>query len=181
VISGNTYGNAGLGFRYEFPSGWVLNDKATHHDNCTKTLLFVSRYQKGTTQTEQINPLVIVMAVDPVCASGIAFPKTVDDHEAIQRLASYSMRYFQQESFQSTGAAHVRALNASGRVMVDVSQSLSVTVPGNKEPVIAPSSVILMQANEYWIIWMFASNSQAELDELRKTKIFFDVPLVTQK
>ena len=65
--------------------------------------------------------------------------------------------------------------------MVDVSQSLSVTVPGNKEPVIAPSSVILMQANEYWIIWMFASNSQAELDELRKTKIFFDVPLVTQK
>ena len=121
------------------------------------------------------------MAVDPVCAPGIAFPKTMDDHEAIQRVASYSMRYFQQESFQSTGSAHVRALNAAGRVMLEVSQSLSVTVPGSREPVVAPSSVILMQADDYWIIWMFASNSQAELDELRKTKIFFDVPLVTQK
>jgi hypothetical protein len=181
VISGNTYSNAELGFRYEFPSGWVLNDQATHHDTCTKTLLFVSRYEKGTTQTERINPLVILMAVDPVCAPGIAFPKTVNDHEAIQRVASYSTRYFQQESFQLTGAPHVRALNAAGRVVLEVSQSLSVTVPESKEPVIAPSSVILMQANDYWIIWVFASNSQAELDELRKTKIFFDVPSVTHK
>ncbi len=151
AISGNSYSNPELGFRYEFPAGWVVNEKATHADNCAKTLLFVSKYEQGT-QTEQLNPLAILIALAPACAPGISFPKTIADREAIQRIASQTTRYFQQESFEADGPAHVRAFNAGEKVMLEVSQPLSIRVPGSKGPVTVPSSVILIQANDYWIM-----------------------------
>jgi hypothetical protein len=179
AIAGNSYSNPELGFRYEFPSGWVVNGKATHGDHCTKTLLFVTRYAKGA-QAGQFNPLIILMAIDPGCSPGVTFPKAVDDRAAIQRIASHTMRFFQQASFESTGPARVRAFNGGGKVMLEISQSLSVTGTGSEKPLIVPSSTILMESKGVWVVWMFASNTQAELDELRKTKIFFDAPSATQ-
>ena len=61
--------------------------------------------------------------------------------------------------------------------MIDISQSFALSVPGQSEPTIILSSILVMQAGDYWVMWMFAAGDHTELEELRNTKIFFDDPV----
>jgi len=195
-ISGNTYKNEELGFQYEFPTGWVVNDKATQEkvteaghqfvwgndpsaareheaaEQCARILLFVTEHPAGT-KTEQLNPLIIVMAVDPACSAGAHFPKSIDDREAIQRIARQILLYFRQTPLASTGQAQVRSFTTVGRLVIEVTQSLTANVPGQSTPSNIFTSMELMEAKDYWVAWMFATGSEAALAELKNTKIFF--------
>ncbi len=197
LISGNTYHNEELGFRYQFPEGWIVNDKATQEkvaevghqfvwgndpsaqqehqaaSQCTKNLLFVTRYPEGT-KMEQFNPTVLLAVADPGCVPSASFPKTVDDREAIQQLAKEIVHSFRTATMASIEPARVRAFNNAGRIVIEISQSFTVNAPGQVTPLAILSSISLMQAGDYWVIWMFASSDKAQLDELRNTKIFFD-------
>jgi hypothetical protein len=198
-VSGNAYHNAELGFRYEFPQGWVLLSKAneermadTGHqfmwgnspatqqeheaaDQCAKNLLFVRRNLEAS-KNGQFNPIVLLVVADPECAPGSIFPKTVDDRKAVQEIGRQFMEYFRTAAMSSTGPARVRAFNNAGRIMVDISQSFTVSAPAQPMPTTILSSTVLMQAGEYWLMWMFAAGDKGELEELRNTKIFFDDP-----
>jgi len=198
-ISGNTYYNEELGFRYQFPEGWIVNDKATQENvaavghqfvwgddlnaqkeheaasNCTKNLLFVTQYPEGK-KVEQFNPIVLLAAADPKCAPSARFPKTVDDHEAIQQLAKETVHYFRTASMASSAPARVRAFDNAGRIVIEVSQSFAPNASGQGTPATILSSLLFMQAGNYWVIWAFASSDKAQLEELRNTRIFFDAP-----
>jgi hypothetical protein len=198
-VSGNMYHNAELGFQYQFPKGWIVDDKPTQQRTvadgrqfvwgdetsakrerkaarqCTKDLLFVTRYPEEM-RSNGFNPLAFLIAADPKCAPGVTFPSTAKDHEAIQRIANQLGIYFQTSTITSRSPARIRAFDNGGRLMLEISQSfwISIHEPGGTTSQNIRSSILLMQAGEYWVMWMFAGSDDVQLNELRATKIFFD-------
>jgi len=195
-VSGHVYRNEELGFRYEFPAGWVVNDKPTQEkvieaghrfvwgsepsairehelaQQCTKILLLVTREPAGT-RTEQLNPLIVVMAVDPACAPGAHFPKSVDDREAIQQVAKQMLRSIAGIPIASQEKAQVRAFTTEEHLVIEASQTFILDAPAPRKPWSAFTSIDLVEAKDYWLAWMFEGGSEAELRELKSTKIFF--------
>jgi hypothetical protein len=60
--------------------------------------------------------------------------------------------------------------------MLEISQSfwISTHEPGSTTTQNIRTSILLMQAGEYWVMWMFAGSDDVQLGELKATKIFFD-------
>jgi len=124
MISGNTYKNDALGFAYEFPTGWVINDQTTHDkvmeaghqfawgDNpssarehaafqqCARVLLMATKYPAGT-KAEGYNPLIVVIAVDSACSPDAHFPGSIDDRDSIKEAAQQLVRSFAGSPFVS--------------------------------------------------------------------------------
>jgi hypothetical protein len=198
-VSAGMYSNPALGFRYEFPGGWVANDKATQQravlsgqqfvwsddpelkldhksgTHCTRDLLLVTRHPEGM-QSNGFNPLAFLIAADPACALPVTFPRSVKDKDSIQNIASQLGIYFRTYEVTSRTPSRIRAFENGGRVMLEVSQSLTVSRhdPGSTITQVIRTSVTLMQAGDYWVMWMFAADNDTDLDRLRTSKIFFD-------
>lgn len=196
VVSGNTYKNDALGFSYEFPAGWVINDKAIQDktmeaghqfawgdspsaarehaafQQCGRVLLMATKYPEGT-KTEGYNPLVVVIAVDSACSPGAHFPSSIDDHDAVKEAAQQLVHAFTGTPFVSKGTNSVRAFVVQGQVMLDVSGSFQVNPPGSNTPLDIYTSMDVTQLNGYWVGWAFASGSQSGLQEMKNTKIAF--------
>jgi len=198
TVSGNTYHNADLGFRYEFPSGWTVSDKATQEKviraghqfvwaddvsakgqhkaaQCSKALLLVLRYPEEM-RLNEFNPQAFLVAADPRCLPGASFPRDVKDREAIQRIAGHLGIYFKASSTTSTAAPRVRAFDNAGRVMLEVSQPFFISQheAGSTTLQNIQSSFWIMKAENYWVMLMFASADDAQLQKLKTTKVFFD-------
>jgi hypothetical protein len=202
VVSGSTYTNDALGFRYEFPSGWAVNDKATQdktmeaghefawgdsssaareHESaqhCARVLLFVTKYPEGM-KTEELNPLIVVLAADSTCFPRTRFPTAADDTSAIQQVAQQFVRSLAGTPFVSKGQNSVKAFTVAGHVMLDISGSFAVNPPGHSAPLDIFTSIVFTEAKDYWIAWGFMSGSQTELQELKKTKISLSSQLAT--
>jgi hypothetical protein len=198
AISASTYYNSDLGFRYQFPDGWTPYDKSMQADmadaghqfvwrgpfterehapgnECTKNLLFLTRYPEGM-RLNRFNPVVLVMAMDPKCSPEVTFPASVKDRDAVQHIASLFVNSFKTARMTSLGSVRVRAFDNAGRVMLEISQSSSLvtSAPGSTVTYNIRTSLLLMQAGEYWVMWFFATDDDAELEQLRKTKIVFN-------
>ena len=199
-ITGNVYHNEELGFRYGFPKGWIVDDKATQQRGvangrqfvwadetgstkergtrqCTKDLLFVTQFPEDM-RTNELNAFAFLIVADPRCAPGVAFPSTVKDQAAIQSIANHLGIYFQTSGITSRSPARIRAFDNAGRVMLEISQSLWISTrePGSATSQSIRSSVLAMQAGDYWVLWMFAASDEARMNQLRASKIFFDAP-----
>ncbi len=202
VVSGNTYTNDALGFEYEFPAGWVVNDKATQdktmeaghqfawgnspsagreHEafqQCARVLLFVTKNAEGT-RTEELNPLIVVIAADSACFPGVHFPTSVDDRDAIKQVAQQFVRSFAGTPFVAKGQNSVNTFTVQGHLMLEISGSFAVTPPGHNAPLDIFTSLDFTEAKDYWVAWGFMSGSQAGLLELKSTKIAFGSLLPT--
>lgn len=199
TTSGNTYINSELGFRYQFPSGWFVNGTATqekevaaghqvelHGDtstktgsqgpnSCTKNLLFVTQHPLGM-GLMGYDSSVFLLAVDPKCIGGAAFPTSVKDHEGVQRTAKQIESHLRKDTVDGAGPLRLHAFDNGGRVMIELSQPLNISVHerGNTTTQSINSSVLLMKADPYWVMWWFTSDTDYNLEKLRETKIFFD-------
>jgi hypothetical protein len=197
TISGNTYKNDALGFNYEFPEGWVVNEKAVQdkvieaghqfawgnspsaareHEavqRCSRVLLMVTKFPEGA-KTEEVNPLVVVLAVDLACSPGAHFPESLEDHEGIKEIAQQLVRSFAGTPFISRGNNSVKAFVAQGHVMLDISGAFQVSPPGRKTPLDVFTSMEVTELNGYLVGWGFMSGSQSGLQELKTTKTAFD-------
>jgi hypothetical protein len=201
-ISGNVYRNQELGFRYEFPEDWVVMSRTTQESGaqpgreliwgnsltaqqeheavsqCTRDLLFVTHHLEEESKIGQFNSKVLLTVADPTCALGSRFPKTVDDREAIQQIARQVVQYFRTSVMSPTEPARVRAFSNAGRTTIEISQSFAVATAGQPGPTTVFFSTLVMQVDDYWVIWIFSTGDKKELEELRNTKIFFDAPVV---
>jgi hypothetical protein len=196
-ISGEVYHNAELGFRYQFPHGWIVNDKPVQEKavkaghqfvwgddtstkrekniarQCSKGLLFVTQYPNDM-RLSRFNPLAFLIAADPTCAPGVVFPRTVKDNEAIRRIAGQWGTYFKLSGIVSRTPARIRAFDLAGRVMVQISQSFitSTHEPGSTTVQKISSSILVMRAHDYWVMWMFASADDAQLGRVESNQDF---------
>lgn len=200
-IFGNVYRNEELGFRYEFPQDWVVMSRTTQEggaqpghqfkwgdsptaqqeheaaSQCTRDLLFVTHHLEEDSKIEQFNSKVLLTVADPKCVPGSRFPKTIDDREAVQQIARQVVQYFKTSAMSSTEPARVRAFNNAGRTTIEISQSFAVATAGQPDPTTVFFSTLVMEVDNYWIIWIFSTDNKKELQELRNTKIFFDAPV----
>jgi hypothetical protein len=198
-VSGGEYRNSQLGFRYQFPRGWIVDDKAAQKQaleiqvqfvwtddsptkverkpahQCSRDLLLVSQYPDEM-RTAGFNSSAFLIAADPQCSPGVKFPENAKDNDAIKKVASRLGTYLKMPNITSQSPAHIRAFEYSGRVIMEVSQSFNVYThePGSQTVQNVRSSVLIMPANGYWVMCMFASDDDLHLDKLRATKFFFD-------
>lgn len=197
TVTGNMYSNDQLKFRYQYPSEWTLMSKAPGNEffgsgatffagnsvavqaeheaanQCAKRLLFVRRFLENP-PSGQFNPVVVLLAADPKCVSRFGFPKSATDGESIQQVARDVLAYFKPEDAKLLGPSRVRAFSNAQHIMIDISQSFSLSVPAAIAPPNIRTSMLVMQSGEYWVIWEFAASDNAELEELRNTKVFLD-------
>ena len=197
TVSGNVFTNNALGFSFQFPEGWVVADKTTQErvvnsghefawgndpaavreheavEQCSRILLWTSKYAEGT-KTDEVNPLIAIIAFDSACLPGVEFPHSTTDTDAIRRLAIQISRSLAGTPFIGKGQSSVRAFEVQNRVMLDLSSAFKVDVPSRKQPFDAFTSVNFTEDNGYWVMWMFMNGSQSGLDELKKdVKIAF--------
>jgi hypothetical protein len=60
--------------------------------------------------------------------------------------------------------------------MIEISQALDISIhePARTTTQNIHTSLLLMQAGHYLVVWRFASDTDYNLEKLRATKIFFD-------
>lgn len=196
AVSGNNYTNGTLGLTYQFPAGWYVADKATQEkiietgheaawgnspsaarehevvQNCMKVLLWTNKYPAGT-HTEDGNPLIVVYAADPDCFPGTKFPTSSDDEETIRQVAQAMVRAFQDTPLMGQGSMKLGTLMGQGHLFLEVSGVSQVSVPGRSAPLELHNSIMFTSVNDFWVIWFFSSRSEAELQELKNSKITF--------
>jgi len=140
--------------------------------------LFVTKYPEGT-KTKEANPLIAVIAADSRCLGGRRFPTSVDDTDAIKQVGQEFVRSMAGTPFVAKGHNSVDAFTVQGHLMVELSARFSVNAPSHDAPVTVFTSLELMQANDYWVMWGFMSGSDAELQQLKKTQIKFSTQTLT--
>ncbi len=206
-VTGNVYKNEDLGFAYEFPAGWIANDRVTRdraveeghpkawgndagaareHEamkECTRTVFAATRYPLGSKQFENstAQELIYIMVVDPVCIPRAKFPASVDDQETLRQMGEDELQWFEHGKANSPVKPAVDGFEVQGHLMVQISESLAGRTDGNA----SKESEVLMareitQLKGYWVAWNFMSASQAEMDEMLKTRIKFDDVAGTQ-
>jgi hypothetical protein len=197
TVSGNRYTNDMLGFSLEFPAGWVVADKATQDkvveaghqfaygrdpvaarehqvtEQCSRILLSATQQPEGT-ENDEVNPLVALMALDSDCLPGVHLPKSINDTDAIRQLALQISRSLAGTPFIGKGQSTIKAFMLQNRMMLDLSSAFKVNVPRREQPLDVFTSVIFGEDKDYWVMWLFMSGTQSELDNLRNNvKISF--------
>ncbi len=191
VVTGNMYKNDALGFSFQFPSAWFVADKATQDKvveaghqfaygndpaaarehgiakECGRILLSASQYPEGT-RSDDVNPLIAIMAFDSDCLPGVHLPNSTSDIDAIRQLGVQIGRSLSGTPFLGDGQNKIRAFVLQNRVMVDLSSQFKVNVPTRKQPLDVFSSIIFTEDSNYWVMWLFMNGSQSGLDDLRR-------------
>jgi|SRR5579872_144874 hypothetical protein len=190
-VSGNTYRNSELGFRYEFPAGWHVSDqpRTPEHqfgwkddpsgksdiERCSKTLLFVTMHNEGM-RINGFDPMALVIAVDPGCFPPIPFPKSEGDHEASRDIVKQILNHLKTPEVAAKSTSRVHPFTYAGRVIVEFSQSFSIAIheSGGRGLENLLSSVAVTLTGRYWAIWIFVAGNDADLGTLKSSKIFFE-------
>lgn len=201
VISGNLYTNDALGFRYQFPAGWIVDDEETQgrvteaghqfvwganpsaareHElsqQCERTLLSVTKYPEGT-KAEETHPLIAVMAFDSSCFPMKHFPTLSDDPETIRGAIEQIVQTFagplEGGPVKFRGDTFGEAFGLEGHLVLQVSVSFAVKPPSSTLRRTVYTSLEFTEAKSYFVAWIFMSGSQAELRELKNTRISFN-------
>jgi hypothetical protein len=191
IVSGNTYTNEMLGFSFQFPPEWVVADKATQdkvvesghqfvygndsaaareHETaqeCGRILFSASQYPEGT-KTDEVNPLVAIMAFDSACLPGVHLPSSISDGDTIRQLGTQITKSLSGTPFIGKGRNTIRMFMLGNRMMLDLSSGFKVDLPARKQPLDVFSSVIFTEDKDYWVMWLLMNGTQSGLDDLRK-------------
>jgi hypothetical protein len=191
ILSGNTYTNDMLEFSFQFPAGWIFADKATQdkvveaghqfaygndlaaareHEvatECSKILVWASQYPEGT-KTDEVNPLIAIMAFDSGCLSGVHLPTSTDDSDAVRQLGVQMTRSLSGTPFIGKGQRTVKAYTLQNRMILDLSSEFKVSLQSRKQPLDVFTSVIFTEDKNFWVAWLFMQGSQSGLNDLKK-------------
>lgn len=190
-ISGNTYRNTDLGLRYEFPTGWNVSPEATTPEHqygwkddpsgkstanpCSRRLLFVTKHHEGMTLIG-LDPMAVVVAVDPACLPDATFPQSPNDQKATRRVVEQVLDHIQTPRLAWKSESKVHPFEYAGRVFIELSHSFSIVIrePGSKGLQRVISSVAVAPVGKYWVVWIFVAANDADLGDLKGSRIFFD-------
>jgi hypothetical protein len=192
AVSGTTYTNDTLGLSFQFPAGWVVADKATQEKvreaghqlaygndpaaarehavtaECSRTLLLATRYPEGT-KTDEVNPMVAIMAYDSGCLPGMHMPTSTHDSDAIRQLGAEMTKSLSGTPFVGNGQNTIRGYTRQNRMLLDLSSGFKANVPGSAQPRDVFTSAVFTEVDGYWLTWLFMNGSQSGLDELKRS------------
>jgi len=195
-LSGNVYTNSTLGFSYQFPQGWTIADKAIPHavietghqaawgsdpaaareheeaEKCVHILLWANQFPEGT-PTQEMNPLIVLFAVDPICSLAVQLPRSIDDKREIAEAAQQFKDAFAGLPFIGSGQSSVSAFTDQGHLMLEISSDSTVKLPSRTKPLSLFFSVRFTELNGSVVAWAFVSGSQTSLEQLKSTKVNF--------
>ena len=191
-FSGNLYSNPVLGFDYHLPEGWYADTqslnakevtsfasdsgKAAVVQECTKTLLSATEPTPSDSPSAS-SPRITIMAADPACfAPDLKYPDSIHDSEALEHLGQAIVRGFAGTSLLGREANRLRAIELGGHLFLQVPSVSAVPVAGSTLLRKVHKSFVLTSLQQYWVIWLFESDTPSELDKLMKTSISFAAP-----
>lgn len=192
MLSGTTYENPSLGFSYRFPEEWhisepIIPDRADlpGHDKlqedpeepgaqCTRVLAYAVRDQNDA-HSDAFTPRITLLAADPTCfVPDIKTPTSVDDHEGMQFFGSALIRSFSGTPLMGQGATNMRAIDLAGHMFFEIPTAKAVPVKGSSLRRKVHMQFVLTPIGNYWMIWLFESDTESELGRLLKTSISFN-------
>jgi hypothetical protein len=200
AISGSVYHNPDLGLAYQFPSGWSISDqkiqqqaisdsyqfvwteevprkRTPQSSQCAKSLLLASKFPEFM-RTNEFNSFVLLIAADPKCMPGAAFPTSTKDYKAADYIATHLGTYFKTVGLDSLDRGRIQTFDWAGRVAFEVRQRFRVTTHGTGTMTVKEllASTLVVPAGRYWAMLMFVAADDTQLSKLKATKIFFDAP-----
>lgn len=198
IASGRVYTNRYLGFSYQIPADWSTGDEPTQQhiqevghryifgndphadqehqaaERCNRMLLFATKYPEDRKQNDDFNPLIAITATDPTCfPAPVKFPTSIHDQETIQNLGRAVVQSFRGTPFMMTGVTKLRALDVAGRVFIEIPTTGAVRLPDSKLLRKVYMSLVITSLKDYWVCWLFESDSQSGLEQLKQTPITF--------
>jgi hypothetical protein len=201
LASGRMYSNRYLGFSYQVPSGWSAADEATQQrveraghrhvfgndaqsdpdhvlaERCNRILLFATKYPESNrdkAHEDEFNPLILIMASDPNCfPTPVKFPSSIHDQETIQTLGHAIIQSFRGTPLMGTEVTKLRALDVGGHVFIEIPTTAAVPLPDSKLRRKVYMSMVITAIKDYWVCWLFESDSRSGLEELMRTPISF--------
>lgn len=198
AVAGNTYSNSYFGFSYRFPAKWNVADKAgrqqinlTAHRagknpdldpdrqlalHCTRVLLWTAKYPHAKSGGE-FDPFILVAIADPACLpTPIAFPNSIHDRAGLQEFTQAVVQSFTGTALLGTASGGVfkaRASSIDGHLFVELPTIALTTVPGSRLYKKLHMSLAITEVKNYWLMWIFASDSLSELHAMMNTNIVF--------
>jgi hypothetical protein len=194
-VWGHTYMNEDLALAYEFPPGWTVADQTTRDkiveighqaaygndpaaaeehgfvQKCARYLLMANRYPEGT-KIDGVNPAIALMVVDSACFPvSLRFPTSLNERAQVTELSKAFLAMTAAAPFFSKDQTSVAPFMALGQLWIELSSTAQVNLPEGKPPLTAVTAIDFTQLKDYWAAWMFIANNQAELQQMKQTKI----------
>ena len=199
-VSGNVYVNPYFGFSYRFADGWHLLGDANPEnagpgasaqasrpripgppEKCSRALLQATRDAEPG-ETQSFPPIITVVAADPGCfALDAKFPTSLRDQETMQLFGQAMVRAFSGTQLTRQDSVTLRGVNVDGHIFLEMPNDTAIPVPGSTLLKKIHSSLVLTSIKDYWVIWIFQSESESELDKIMKTAISFEPSAITPK
>jgi len=191
MLTGTTYENPSLGFSYRFPEEWhvsapgfpsrphsgqdgVEDDPEEASAQCTRVLAYAVRDQNDL-HSDAFTPRITLIAADPTCfAPDIKTPTSVNDHEAMQLFGGALIRAFSGTPLMGQGATNMRAIDLADHMFFEIPTAKVVPVKGSSLRRKIHMQFVLSPIRNYWMIWLFESDTESELGRLLKTSISFN-------
>ena len=190
-ISGNRYSNPSLGFVYELPQGWYPQDatakrretevagdstRAAIVQECTKMLLSATQATPAN-EANGSSSRITIMAADPSCfAPGLKYPDSVHDSEPLNRIGQAIVHGFAGTSLLGREANILRAVELDGHLFLEMPSMSAVPVAGSTLLRKVHKSFVLTSLQQYWVIWLFETDTPSELERIMKSTISFAPP-----
>ena len=140
---------------------------------CTRFLLFATKYPEGT-KTKELNSLILVAAMDSACFHGAHFPRSPDDRNSINRVIQSFAPMFVGTIFNPKGHFSANASSVQGHVILNFSESFTVGPPATNSPLDVFTSTDLTESRGYFIVWLFMTGSESDMQDLKNTTVTFD-------
>jgi hypothetical protein len=194
LVSDGSYTNSFLGFSFQFPTGWSVEDgrtegkavgtpaslKTTTHteigsaDPCIRSLFSAHKLPPGS-RSPDFNSHIMILAADPACfAPDVEFPSSVHDHSALQFLGAALLRAFAGSPLLGQNANSIRAVDLRGHIFLELPSVAAVPIPGSTLLRKVHKSFVLANMAHYWVIWLFECDTESELSRLMKASLSFE-------
>jgi len=185
TLSGNTYTNETVGIVYEVPSGWsawtdpkhatVLDQRKPNGvaNQCSKILLSL---QAPHPVQGRFSSSAELIAMDPSCFSKMTFPQSLQDKNALGKIADKIIKPFSNSPYLSPYGVEIRGWMLQGHVVIQLVGGLTINAieghpPPTKEPLKVNTSFSFTESNGYWVAWAYLADdpSSGQLDAAKIT------------
>jgi hypothetical protein len=194
-VHANAYTNSLLGFSYVFPAGWYPADSATSGtmerirrwagagtiplaqeqptERCGRVLSWATKFPEQD-PSHGFNSRIVIFAADPMCfAPNVKFPASVHDR-SIELFTDALATALSGSSLLPYGRKSVGATSLGGHLFFEIPGAAPIPPREGSLMHRAHRSLVLTTMQDYWIIWLFESETESQVYDLIKSGIIFD-------